>query len=112
MISCSWRSPGTIISLLLVSMPVFTSLLKVSPRGDLWLSGVEEKVSARDKDDHIDCCRNVSFCDRTEIKKKKKILTPSQVVVDYQVTRTGIGKKEHIVYLHHLLGPNLVAITS
>ena len=68
-------------------------------------------MSARDKDDHIDCCRNVSFCDRTEIKKKK-ILTPSQVVVDYQVTRTGIGKKEHIVYLHHLLGPNLVAITS
>lgn len=50
-------------------------------------------MSARDKDDCIDCCRNVSFCDQTEIKKKKKILTPSQVVVDYRVTRTGIGKK-------------------
>ena len=36
---------------------------------------------------------------------------PSKVVVDYQVTRTGIGKKEHIVYLHHLLGPDLIAIT-
>lgn len=70
-------------------------------------------MSARDKDDHIDGCRNVSYCDQTEIKKKKKkILTPSQVVVDYRVTRTGIGKKEHIVYLHHLLGPNPVAITS
>ena len=29
-------------------------------------------MSARDKDDHIDGCRNVSYCDQTEIKKKKK----------------------------------------
>lgn len=37
------------------------------------------------------------------------IPTPSQVVVDYPVTRTGAGKKkEYIVYLNHLLGPNLV----
>ena len=61
------------------------------------LLGWRRKVSARDKDDHLDRCWNVSFCVQTD--KKKMILTPSQVVVDYWVTRTGIGKKSTLFTL-------------
>lgn len=98
MITCTYRSPEMNTSVLWYPcqclIAYWNFLLEVIC--GLFRSG--RKVSAKDKDDHLDPCWNVSFYVQSEIKKKKMIPTPSQVVVDYPVTRTGAGKKKSTLF--------------